>query len=167
MKRLFPIVLAILLLPHSIDASQHRKQNPALLGVVTALDRKGVRVLHVLPESPASRIGIKRDDVILQIGKTTVGKPEQVDRALRDFKAGDTVDVVFQRGKKNENGTAKLVARSSYRGDIRRGPSRGATGFKAPEWYAYAFGNVTKEQKQPTLAVTKGKIIVIHAFQSW
>jgi len=165
MKRLFPIVLAVLILPHSIHA---REENPALLGVVTAPDKKGVRVLHVLPESPASGIGIKKGDIIFKIGDASVVKPQQVDRALRDFQAGDKVKIVFhQRGKKYSAGTAKLVARSSYRGDIRRSPSRGATGFKAPEWYAYSFGNVTTRLKQPTLAGTKHKIVVIHAFQSW
>ena len=42
-----------------------------------------------------------------------------------------------------------------YRGDMYR------------EWLAYAWTNVAEDQKPPTLRNTRGKVVVIHAFQGW
>ena len=43
----------------------------------------------------------------------------------------------------------------------------GETGFEAPAWHAYAWANVAEGKKEPSPATTKGKVVVLHAFQCW
>ena len=48
-----------------------------------------------------------------------------------------------------------------------RPAERKRTGFAAPAWHAFGWVNVARGQQPPTLANTKGKVVVIHCFQSW
>lgn len=165
---------AVLTAPPAAAQSRHRHENKALLGVVTEPAGKGARIVHVLAKSPAARAGLAAGDVIVRIGDRKRGKkpltPRGVDEALRDTKPDDAVEVLIRRKKKPKpvqvELQVKLIARSAYKGDFLKPRARGATGFKAPEWFAYAWANV-KKGKEPTRAATKGKVVVIHAFQSW
>ena len=90
-----------------------------------------------------------------------------MDAALSGAAAGDKVAVVYRRAKKKATATARLAARRDYRGDFFKSPGRGRTGFKAPDWYVYAWANVRKGKEPPTRKNTKGKVVIIHCFQSW
>ena len=71
-------------------------------------------------------------------------------------------------GQKEEQKTSvELIARRSYKGEFLRSRKRGSTGFKAPEWYGFAWANLEKDEEPPDRANTKDKVVVIHAFQSW
>ena len=48
-----------------------------------------------------------------------------------------------------------------------RRPNKGAKGFDAPDWFAYEWTNVPKGKQPPTRKNTRGKVVVIHAFQGW
>ncbi len=51
----------------------------------------GVRVLSVVPDSPADRAGIEQDDIIVEVGGKTVRGPRALSKVLRDLSPGDEV----------------------------------------------------------------------------
>ena len=146
---------------------RNRSENKALLGVVTAPAKGGLEVRHVLPKSPADKAGIQVGDILTQVSQVKLDNPMKLDDALRDIEPGAKVAFKYKRKKKRRSGTATVIERSKYKGGFLRRRARDSTGFDAPEWYAYAWGNVTKKGKPPTRQNTKGKIVVIHAFQGW
>ena len=80
------------------------KGGPAYLGV-RAEDRDGndgALVLEVLASTGAKKAGIKRNDILLEIGgKKVVGYDSMIE-AIGAHKAGDRTRVVVKRGDKNE-----------------------------------------------------------------
>jgi len=138
--------------------------NLALLGVVAVEGEKGVEVAEVLDGSPAAGAGLRAGDRLLSIGGRDIRRAADVDAALSGKKPGEEIAVSYRRGETNGEARAKLVRRASFEGVRPR--KRGETGFKAPPWHAYAWANV-KEGEEPSPRTTKGKVVVVHAFQSW
>jgi predicted metalloprotease with PDZ domain len=164
------ILGVFLLAATALAQGHHRTENRALLGVVTgAVADKSqstkVVVLHVLPKSPAAKAGLKAGDEILTVAGKEPSKPQDVDAALKEFAGNEKVAIEYRRDKKKATTTAKLIARADYKGDFLERRRRGATKFKAPEWFVYAWAQAGKEP--PTLAAAKKKVVVIHCFQSW
>lgn len=60
----------------------------------------GYALAGVTPGSPAERAGIKGGDVVIQFGESKIANLEDIDGALRKYKAGDQVPVVVKRGDK-------------------------------------------------------------------
>ena len=48
---------------------------------------------------PAERAGIQGADVVVQFGETKIDNLEDIDRALRQHKAGDRVRLAVRRGE--------------------------------------------------------------------
>jgi S1-C subfamily serine protease len=71
------------------------------LGSIPDFSREveGYALMGVSPGSPAERAGIKEGDVIIQFGESKIGGLEDIDGALRKYKAGDSVPVVVLRGE--------------------------------------------------------------------
>ena len=165
--------LGLLMLAATVLAQgHHRKENRALLGIVavtapTKGKRTTVVIAHVLEKSPAAKAGLEKGDEIISIADRKITKPEDVDAALAGFLGAEMVEVVYRRRDKKQATTAKakLIARADYRGDFLKRVARGRTGFKAPEWFVYAWARAG--EAAPTQAGTKGKVVVIHCFQSW
>ncbi len=64
-------------------------------------EKEGYAISGVSPGSPADKGGLKGGDVIVQMGKQKIGSLDDFDLALRDFNAGDQVEVtVLREGKK-------------------------------------------------------------------
>lgn len=64
-------------------------------------EQEGYSISGVSPKSPAATAGLKGGDSIIQMGKHKITDLNSFDLALRDFSAGDEVDVVVLRdGKK-------------------------------------------------------------------
>jgi S1-C subfamily serine protease len=60
----------------------------------------GYAISGVAPGSPADKGGMKGGDVIVQMGKQKIGSLDDFDLALRNFKAGDQVDITVMRESK-------------------------------------------------------------------
>jgi membrane-associated protease RseP (regulator of RpoE activity) len=133
-----------------------------MLGVVCVEGASGTVVAEVLPKSPAAAAGLAAGDRLLSIDGKEIRRAADVDAALAARKPGDAVKIAYARGGAKVEARATLVARGAR--DASR--KQGETGFEAPLWHAYAWANV-KEGEEPTFEGTKGKVVVIHAFESW
>ena len=70
---------------------------PAQAKELGAKVQSGALVREVTNGSPADNAGIKKNDVIIQVGDTKVTSAEDVGTAVRQKKAGDTVSVTIDR----------------------------------------------------------------------
>ena len=162
------IALFLVLFASVSLAQMHRRwENRALLGIVSAEVDGKVTIAHVLPDSPAARAKLQAGDILVSLHGKAIKRAMDVDRALFTVEPGAAVEVTFKRKKKRVSVSVEVMARGDYRGDLLKRHARGETGFPAPPWYAYAWANVGKKEKPPTRESTKGKIVVLHTFQSW
>jgi serine protease Do len=65
-------------------------------------DGKGLLVMEVIENSPASKAGIKAGDVIVEVAGQSVSRPEELIRALGKEKEGD-VNLTVVRGKTRQS----------------------------------------------------------------
>lgn len=156
MRRLLLLLLALPALA--------QEPNPALLGVIAVEGEKGIEIADVVAGSPAAAAGLAAGDLLLSIDGREMKRASDVDAALRGKRPGDEARVAYRRGDAKAEARAKLVARAAC--EELKPRKRGETGFKAPPWHAYAWANVP-EKKAPTPESTKGKIVILHAFQTW
>lgn len=75
-------------------------------------DAKGVLVGEVTPNSPASKAGIKPQDVILGFGDHAIKDRHDLTRAVADTKAGTTKDVKILRGGRQQTISVRIAALS-------------------------------------------------------
>jgi serine protease Do len=61
----------------------------------------GVIVLEVVPNSPASRLGLIKGDVIIEFQSTKITSIEQLVQEIGKYKVGETVSVVYVRDGKD------------------------------------------------------------------
>jgi serine protease Do len=73
-------------------------------------DAKGVLVGEVTPNSPASKAGIKPQDVILSFGDRQVKDRHDLTRAVADTKAGTSKDLKILRGGRQQTISVKIAA---------------------------------------------------------
>ena len=168
--RLSPMrtVAVLLCLGLALQAQDHfRKKNKALLGIVAIEVDERVVIGHVLDKSPAKKAKLKTGDVLVEIAGKRIRRHSDVDAALSDSDGGDRVMVVYKRDVHQHERRITLAAWKDYSGKFLPRRKRSETGFKAPGWWAFAWGNLGDRKEPPTLLNTKGKIVVIHAFQSW
>lgn len=70
----------------------------------------GVRVGHVVRSSPADKAGIHDGDRVVRIASTRVARSTDVVRAVSAFSVGDTVEIAFVRGGKEQAVRVTLAA---------------------------------------------------------
>ena len=69
---------------------------------------EGALVVSVSPGSPAEAAGLRRGDVITQIGSERVSSPDELSSAVRKHKPGDRVEVRWERGTEQRSATVTL-----------------------------------------------------------
>ncbi len=80
----------------------HAKQGPAYLGIVYTLVQRGVRVIDVMPESPAERAGLVRGDVILKADGVRLTSTESLRRQVLSRDPGTEITLSIQRSGRRE-----------------------------------------------------------------
>jgi predicted metalloprotease with PDZ domain len=87
-----------------------RNRGAAFIGDVELQAGDGVRVAQSVPfDSPAYHAGLERDDVLVSLGDVTVETPEDVERALKSQKPGNSVRVVFRRRGRETSADMRLI----------------------------------------------------------
>jgi hypothetical protein len=83
----------------------------------------GVRVTHVLPDSPAAKAGLRANDLVLAYGKAKVRDCEHLARLIRADKPDRKVRLLVLRDKKELTLEATLAL-----GPVLKTPARGPAG---------------------------------------
>jgi serine protease Do len=81
---------------------------PAFLGVQTQPGEGGVVVTDVVPNSPAAKAGLRRDDIITAVDNQPVTSPEELRDAIQKAGAGKEVTLQVVRGKEKQTIKATL-----------------------------------------------------------
>jgi len=82
--------------------------NRAMLGVVTDENDKGAEINSITKESAAEKAGLKKGDIITNIGSKKIEGAEDVSEAIRSHKPGDKVAITILRDGKEQKLTAEL-----------------------------------------------------------
>jgi serine protease Do len=77
-------------------------------------------VKQIMPNTPAAKVGLKEDDLIIELNAIPMGDPEQFIKEIGKHKPGDTVTLKIRRGDEEMTKTAKLDRRppSMLRGEM-------------------------------------------------
>jgi serine protease Do len=67
----------------------------------------GVKVLDVDDETPASKSGLKKDDIITEINGTVVKDVDDLKTKLKEYKEGDSFKVTYKRGDATQTAEIK------------------------------------------------------------
>lgn len=77
------------------------EQTPGLAKTFGLQDDRGVLVEEVRPDSPASKAGLKSEDIVLAVGETKIESVAQLQNMVARTKPGATLDMtVWRDGKK-------------------------------------------------------------------
>lgn len=91
-------------LPDLVVPGNAAEPVPAGSHGILLFDRGGRRsppayVDRVAPDSPASTIGLRRDDLIVRVGDQAIRSCAEFDRLMAKHRAGDSVRIVWKRGE--------------------------------------------------------------------
>ena len=87
---------------------QRRAAGSAFLGVQGSADADGARLAGVVPGTAAERAGLREGDVVIRLAGARLASFEDLRAALRERRAGESVDVVFVRNGEQRSVTATL-----------------------------------------------------------
>lgn len=87
---------------------------------------RGVGVTHVVPNSPAEKAGLRKDDVILRIDGENVSSVRKLNRLVSEMAPDQSVKLSFSRGGSEQEVTATVGKRSnqSFAADVFPGGSK-------------------------------------------
>ena len=91
--------------------SIHRRRIPhffGFLGIGFEDSAGGVRVSRVMPNSGASRVGLKAGDVITRVAGTTIPRGEALRNQIRRFRPGELLPLRIRRGRVEFDANARL-----------------------------------------------------------
>jgi predicted metalloprotease with PDZ domain len=83
----------------------------------------GVLVSRVVSDSPASRAGIKKGDVLVSLNSRTIDTPDELTDVVQACKVGQSVSLVLSRGGAKRTVTAKLVEWPADESDLYDAPT--------------------------------------------
>ena len=117
-QRYLVLVLALLVVVSiwgMVSAQANTTNNQPFLGIGLKAADNGVQVTDVAPDSPASKAGLKVDDVITAINDKAV-TADTIRDTLAGFKVGDEIHLSVQRGDQTLQLNATLTERPAPQG---------------------------------------------------
>jgi len=101
----------------------------------------GVLVSRVVSDSPASRAGIKKGDVLVSLNSRTIDTPDELTDVVRSCKVGQSVSLVLSSGGVKRTVTAKLVEWPADDSDVYDSPTPPSppSAPRAPRAYRYSW----------------------------
>lgn len=123
-----------------------QSDNRPMLGVNTkpSKNNDGAEIESVVPGSPAEKFGLKAGDVITKVGSQNIYTPKDLVDAIGEYKAGEKIDITFERGSEFLTKNVELSERNqsmTFRGmmpfgdeDIFRNFGRMMQPYSGEEW---------------------------------
>jgi len=97
-----------------VSVATRNINDPPYLGVaLAAVTGGGVKITEVVKRTPAEKVGLKVNDIILAVGGAQVDSPDSFVQALGKSRPGDVVDLSVQRGDAKFEQSAKLASRTA------------------------------------------------------
>lgn len=82
--------------------------NRAMLGVATTKADDGVKVMSVTKGSAADIAGLKEGDIIVELDRNKIEKPDDLSELIKDKNPGDKVTIGYIRDNKQRTAVAEL-----------------------------------------------------------
>ena len=120
----------------------------------------GATVTGVFPGSPAEKAGLLPGDVILSVDGIAIERPSDLSKAIGDYRAGDRVQLTFERA--DAPVTTQLFLEGMPSGDELQRIA--FVDRPAPPWEGLA---PVQGAKSPELAAYRGQVVVLEFFASW
>jgi serine protease Do len=83
--------------------------NTAFLGVMSEENEKGAKINSVSEDSPASKAGLKQDDIISKVNDKKIDGPKSLYEAVGTFKPNDKITITYLRDGKELTTHATLL----------------------------------------------------------
>jgi serine protease Do len=90
------------------DGMERIKANSAFLGVMSEKTEQGAKVTDVTKESAAAKAGLKEDDIITKIDNTSISDPDDLYKAIGQYKPDDKITITYLRDGKQQTAQAVL-----------------------------------------------------------
>ncbi len=102
---------------NKLDARMTPDGKP-MLGLNTQLpaDSNGAEIVQIVPGSAAAKAGLQKGDIIFRLGNMPVNNPEQLAEAVAQFKAGESVEINYDRAGKERKTIADLQDKNGVSG---------------------------------------------------
>ena len=117
------------------------EEDPLGIGVVSVLSRAmaeigflgvqmedaedGVKIVMTVPDGPAQKAGLKKDDIILELNGKKAGASHEFGTMVRAVKAGEEIELKVRTGEEERKVKVTLVARASAQRGGPGGPMNG------------------------------------------
>jgi thiol-disulfide isomerase/thioredoxin len=144
------------------DAAAQASMSRPWLGVAMDADEpgQGVRVGHVIRNSPADKAGLREGDRILRVASTSVAHGQDVVRAVAAFAIGDSADVAFLRAGKEQSSRVTFTALPSQDDMVRMD----LVGTFAPPWKDV---ESVSGAFPASLAAVRGRVVLLDFWATW
>lgn len=115
-------------------------------------------IATVIAGGSAQKMGLQKGDVILAFNGVATPDTRALIGQIRAAKVGDVIKVKVLRADKELELAGKLGTRP---------PRPTIKGKQAPPLDCAKWANLPEGAEPPTIASLKGKVVLIHCFQSW
>ena len=88
-------------------------EKSAFLGVTTEKTGKGVKITDITKNSGAEKAGLKQGDVITKVGDKNISDPDELMKAINNYKAKEDVKITYERDGRTNVTTTTLGSRST------------------------------------------------------
>jgi peroxiredoxin len=133
--------------------------DPPWIGIGIQQGRQGVLVIEVIDGTPAASVGLELGDEILRVGGAVVRTPTELEKRVKTFKVGDSVELVLLRGSRRYTVKPQLSARLDANELMhRRLVDKPAPDFDLPVVEGVGSGKLSDYQ---------GKVVVLEFWATW
>jgi thiol-disulfide isomerase/thioredoxin len=143
-------------------ALRHPRGREPWLGVeleATPPEQPGVRVVRVVPGSPAERAALRPGDVLLRVGDARVESPREVGEAVRAAPLDEELPLALLREGRPTLARARVEGTPEYEDRLRLA----FVGRPAPS----LDGAVTFQGSASSLGELRGRVVVLEFWASW
>jgi len=125
------------------DGMEKIKSNSAFLGVMSEKTEQGAKITDVTKESAAEKAGLKEGDVITKINNTSISDPDDLYKAIGQYKPDDKVTITYLRNGKQETAQAVLAKSNQVKVYSWNSPNGqfDLKGFTPPYNFSYGWGD--------------------------